>query len=78
MSGYSRKKREPFFRTGSKVVISTGAKRSCHAALKSRKMHYEAKILHSNRGIKGAFVLLILFSGFHSAFPFGLLGREHS
>ena len=29
----------------------------CHAALKSRKMHYEAKILHSNRGIQGAFVL---------------------
>jgi len=31
--------------------------RCCHAALKSRKMHYEAKILHSNRGIQGAFVL---------------------
>jgi hypothetical protein len=29
----------------------------CHAALKSRKMHYQAKILHSNCGIQGAFVL---------------------
>jgi hypothetical protein len=35
----------------------TGSVHMCHAALKSRKMHYEAKILHSNRGIQGAFVL---------------------
>jgi Tn3 transposase DDE domain len=33
------------------------AKGGCHAALKSRKTHYDAKILHSNRGIQGAFVL---------------------